>query len=191
MFILVLPHGWNYIATLFYQHDNIFNLVQQVNDLIKKYIQESNEPTTVDEEDVEDDGVDLMMGDSDSEDEGFNLQELLPPSPLPPVASLPPSPLPPAVSLPPPPVAPSLPPASEPVTRPRKRRRDISPTSMVSEARRMRVSSFSEIMAELSPMILDQLERATDVGIPKEQFRPKVMNIRHVVSQEFPIPYEV
>ena len=183
MLILVLPHGWNYIATLFYQHDNIFNLVEQVNDLIKKYIQESNEPTTVDEEDVEDDGVDLMMGDSDSEDEGFNLQELLPPSPLPPVASLPPSPLPPAVSLPPPPVAPSLTPASEPVTRPRKRRRDISPTTMVYVARRMRVFSFSEIMAELSPMILDQLERATDVWIPKEQLRPKVMNIRHVVSQ--------
>ena len=118
-------------------------------------------PTTVD---VEDDQVYLLIGESNSEDQGFSLQELLPPSPPPPVPSLPPT----RMSTSPPlalvtahqlPVVPSLPPVREfePVTRPRKRRRDISPKTMVSEASRMRVSPYSEIMAKLSLTILDQL----------------------------------
>ena len=132
--------------------------------------------------------MDIIMGESDSGDKGFTLQEILMPSPLPLVPSLPPtlmlSSQPPApVTSHQPPVAPSLHPARElePVTRPRKRRRDISPTTIVSEARMMRVSSCSEKMAELSPKILDQLERANDLGIPRNQVRPKVMNFRQVL----------
>ena len=74
---------------------------------------------------MEDDQVDLLMCESDSEDQGFILQEFLVPSPLHPVPSLPPtlmwtSPPPAPVTAHQPPLVPSQPPVRDLETRPRR-----------------------------------------------------------------------
>ena len=148
----------------------------------------------------DDDQIDLLIGESESEDEESTLRELQPMNQL--------------VELTSPSAAPTptglIAPVSQDVAaskqtehsmtglasalplpaigeqdgevRHRKRRWGMSPTLMVSEARMIRVRSIAEIMANLNPSVIDILERATDIGIPKQQTTPKVMNIWHVVS---------
>ena len=72
----------------------------------------------------------------------------------------------------------------------RKRRRAVSPNTVVPHARRLRLEMGIEQL-ELSPSQLQMVNTATEAGIDMTDPRPRVINRRHVVSHEYPIHDQV
>ena len=73
----------------------------------------------------------------------------------------------------------------------RKRRRAVSPGALQADTRRIRLESYQEVLASLSLDTQDMICRAAEVGIDRTNIRPRVINRRHAVSHEFPVPQEV
>ena len=135
----------------------------------------------------------LLYGeDSDVEEEPetYTLQELVPrsaPTPPPIVLTLPP----PTPATTEPVAGPShqvQPPAPQGKTK--KRRRAISPSSREPPQTRQRLG-YMELLATLSPENQSMVFRAAELGLNGGGRRTRVINERHAVSQEFPIPWEV
>ena len=117
--------------------------------------------------------------DSDFE---VTLQELLPMPVAPPVAV---------------PVLASPPRAAQPTASTgqpqpgRKRRRAASPESLLNDTRRIRIENFNVVLANLSLETQDMICRAAELGLDRSDPRPRAINRRHVVSEEYPVPQEV
>ena len=62
---------------------------------------------------------------------------------------------------------------------------------MVSETRRMRMDSYSVTMSLLLVEDRDMVQRAAKVGLNQDEENPRIINRRHVVSKEFPVPQQV
>ena len=75
----------------------------------------------------------------------------------------------------------------------RKRRRAVSPETLLADSRRMRVDTdnYQEFLASLPIETQDILIRAAVVGLDRSDDRPHVINRRHAVSLEYPVPHEV
>ena len=118
----------------------------------------------------------IQYGDSDSDsDSEYTLHEL---TPLPRDAPLPPPPAPTPSALP----TPALPQQSGGGGR--KRRRAVSPSSFESETRRLRVPRTDhhlDVLATLSPENQGMVFRAAEVGLNREEPRPRAINIRYLI----------
>ena len=67
----------------------------------------------------------------------------------------------------------------------------MSPETLVSETQRMRMESYLVTLSSLSMEERDMVQRAAMVGLEQDEENPRMVNIRHAVSHEFPVPQEV
>ena len=68
----------------------------------------------------------------------------------------------------------------------------MSPETLESDSQRMRMDTwnYQEFMASLPLDTQEMMVRAADIGLDRVE-RPRAINRRHAVSQEFPVPNEV